>query len=189
MTSLDDDEVEGKTNTGSGYQYEYSHSEPSDENTERAMKVLRNTAAAHAFEICGRDHITIEDLPILLKIVLSSANKERVSVVKAMLVAKNVSSIIASELDTTRDVDIIHMVHTGYLVTKTGISKSHLHRILKELSALGLIDIYKTMAGSSHENVMIFKNEFDFVYEDPFQSLLEQTYHDSNTSADNEEQT
>ena len=185
MVSLDDDEVEGSTNSGgSGYQYQYSHSESSDENTERAMNILRNTAVAHAFEICGRNYITSEDLPILLKIVLSSANKERVSVVKAMLKAKNVSSIIAKELDTTRDVDISHMVHTGYLVAKTGISKSHLHRILKELSALDLIDIYKTITGSSHENVMVFKNDFDFVYEDAFQNLIEQTYNDSDITSD-----
>lgn len=188
MTSLNDEEVEGSTG-GSGYQYEYSHSDSSDENTERAMHVLENTAVAHAFELCGRNYITTEDLPIILKIVLSSANKERIKVIKTMLDAKNVSSIIANELDTTRDVDIEHLVHTSYLINKTGISKSPLHRILKELSVLGLIDIYKTTTGSSHENVMIFNKEFDFVYDDAFQELFDRTYRTEDIDTEKGEQT
>jgi hypothetical protein len=188
MTSLNDEEVEGSTG-GSGYQYEYSHSDSSDENTERAMHVLENTAVAHAFELCGRNYITTEDLPIILKIVLSSANKERIKVIKTMLDAKNVSSIIANELDTTRDVDIEHLVHTSYLINKTGISKSPLHRTLKELSVLGLIDIYKTTTGSSHENVMIFNKEFDFVYDDAFQELFDRTYRTEDIDTEKGEQT
>jgi hypothetical protein len=189
MSSLDDEEVKDSTG-GSGFQYEYSHSDSSDENPERAMHVLENAAIAHAFEIHGRDYITSEDLPILLKLVLSSANRERIKVIKAMLVAKDVSNIIENELATSRKVDIKYLVHTGYLIAHTGISKSPLHRILKELSVLGIIDIYKTIKGTSHENMMIFKEEFNFVYEDAFQKLLKDTYSpDEDTGVEDEEQT
>lgn len=177
MMSLDDPEAKDKTDAGSssGYQYEYAHSKPIIEKPKRASTVLRNIAIAHGFELYGRDYITPEDLPILVKIVLSSANSERINVVKALLRAPdNISGLIQSEVDTTRGVDLKHLVSTSYLVSKTGISKSQVHRIVTELGTLGLIDIYK--AGSNHENHMAFKKEFEWVYEEPFQTLLEQCY-------------
>ena len=79
-----------------------------------------------------------------------------------------------TEVDSTRAVNLKHLVSTTYLVSKTGISKSQIHRIVTELNTLGLIDIHK--AGSRHENHMVFKSEFDWVYERPFQDLLEKCY-------------
>ena len=125
----------------------------------------------------GRNYITDEDLPILVKIVLSSANRERISVIKALLLApKGISGLVPSELDTTRDVDLEHLVNTSYLVSRTGISKSQVHRIVTELEILELVDIYKVR--SSHQNHITFKEGSNWVYEEPFQNLLRQCYPD-----------
>lgn len=171
------DDDNDDSDVGSVYQYEYAHTNPIIEKPKRAATVLRNIAVAHGFELYGRDHITDEDLAILVKIVLSSANRERISVIKALLLApKGISGLVPAELDTTRDVDIDRLVSTSYLVGKTGISKSQVHRIVTELEILGLVDIYKV--GSSHQNHITFKDEFNWVYEDHFQILLKQCYPD-----------
>jgi hypothetical protein len=92
--------------------------------------------------------------------------------IKAMLRAKNVRSVIEQKLDTTNKVDMDHLVDTAYLVNKTKISKSEVHRIVKELNIWGLIDIYKTTSGKGHENQMILKSAFG----DEFQKFLEKSY-------------
>jgi hypothetical protein len=144
MTSLANsklkDSISGNDDddTGSGYQYEYAHSKPLIEKPKRPANVLRNIAISHSFELYGRDHITYEDLPILVKIVLSSANRERIAVIKTLLLApKGISGLIPSEFDTTRDIDINHLVGTNYLISKTGISQSQVQRIVTELEILG----------------------------------------------------
>jgi hypothetical protein len=91
-----------------------------------------------------------------------------------LLAPDNISGLVKSQLDTTREVDMKHLVGTNYLISNTGISKSQLHRIVSELETLGLVDIYK--AGSSHQNYIIFKRGFSWVYDKPFQDLLKKCY-------------
>lgn len=191
MVSLPESESKDKDYSNddigrSPYQYEYAHTNPIIEKPKRAATVLRNIAIAHGFELHGRDYITGEDLPILAKIVLSSANRERISVVKALLLApKGISGLIPSQIDTTRDVDVERLISTSYLIAKTGISKSQIHRIVTELEVLGLVDIYK--AGSSHQNHIVFKREFDWVYEKDFQDLLKKCHPSKSDTTEGEQ--
>jgi hypothetical protein len=59
--------------------YEYTYEQPIIENPSRANIVLYNIARAHAFEIHGRNYITLEDIPIVIKIALSTANRKSIS--------------------------------------------------------------------------------------------------------------
>jgi hypothetical protein len=110
------DKDEGSNNSNNivdnaGFLYEYGHSKPIIERPERATKILYNLARAHAFEVCGRHYITKEDLPMIIKIVLSAANRDRIAVIKSLLHAnKDLSGLVYAELNTTRDVDMKHVV-------------------------------------------------------------------------------
>jgi hypothetical protein len=66
----------------SKYEYEYGYEEPIEEEARRAGQVLYNVARAHAFEVCGRNHITEDDLIIPIKLALSAANRQRVRITK-----------------------------------------------------------------------------------------------------------
>jgi hypothetical protein len=52
--------------------YEYSYEQPIIENPSRANIILYNIARAHALEILGRNYITKEGIPIIIKIALST---------------------------------------------------------------------------------------------------------------------
>jgi hypothetical protein len=149
--------------TQNKYEYEYGYEEPIEEEARRAGQVLYNVARAHAFEVCGRNYITEDDLIIPIKFALSAANKLRVRITKLLLTARNTNGSFVNELDT------------NYIVSATRSSKSSVHRTMKELEILGLVDIGKTR-DSSHEHYIELKDEFKWVHEERFQALLERAY-------------
>jgi hypothetical protein len=51
---------------------EYGYGIPTIEEPDRAMQQLANLAKGHAL-LTGRNYVTIEDLPIIIKVVLSTA--------------------------------------------------------------------------------------------------------------------
>jgi hypothetical protein len=124
---------------------------------------LYNVARAHAFEVCGRNYITEDDLIIPIKFALSAANKLRVRITKLLLTARNTNGSFVNELDT------------NYIVSATRSSKSSVHRTMKELEILGLVDIGKTR-DSSHEHYIELKDEFKWAHKERFQALLERAY-------------
>jgi hypothetical protein len=143
----------------SRHEYEYGYEEPIEEEARRAGKILYNAARSHAFEICGRNYLTEDDLIIPIKFALSAANRLRVRIIKLLLTAKNTDGSFVNQLDTT------------YVMSATRSSKSSVHRIMKELEILGLVDIGKTR-DSSHENYIKLKEEFKWVRDKRFQKLL-----------------
>ena len=78
LTIEDDDGSGGEAVENNAICYEYSFEQPIIENPSRANMVLYNITRAHAFEIHGRNYITFEDIPIVIKIALSTANRNRV---------------------------------------------------------------------------------------------------------------
>jgi hypothetical protein len=64
---------ETKDSQGSDYAYTF----PTIEEPHRAITQLKNLARGHALSL-GRNYITMEDIPLLIKTVLSTASKERV---------------------------------------------------------------------------------------------------------------
>jgi hypothetical protein len=62
----------------------YGYSTPIKEDPSRAMTQLYNLAKGHALSQ-GRDYLTMEDIPLLIKVVLSTASIERVMVFDLLL--------------------------------------------------------------------------------------------------------
>jgi hypothetical protein len=151
--------VEDGIQKSSRFEYEYGYEEPIEEEARRAGRILYNVARAHAFEVCGRNYITEEDLIIPIKFALSAANRVRVRVAKLLLTTRMTDGTFINELDTT------------YIVHVTRTSKSSIQRTMKELQILGLVHIGKTR-DSSHENYIELKEGFKWVREERFQMLL-----------------
>jgi hypothetical protein len=97
----------------------YGYSTPMIEEPDRAMTQLLNLAKGHALSQ-GRNYLSLEDIPIIIKVVLSTASIERVLVFDLLLANKG--SVTASLLSRS-----------------LGISKSTALRTMAELTALKLV--------------------------------------------------
>jgi hypothetical protein len=108
-----------KGSQGSEYAYNYRRIEESD----RANRQLVNLARGHALSQ-GRNHITIDDVPLVTKVVLSTAPMERVAVFDLLL--KNGGSL---DVNTITD--------------GLRVSEPTARRTMTELFALELVDRQK----------------------------------------------
>jgi hypothetical protein len=132
---------------------DYSYSIPTIEEPGRAITQLRNLARGHALSK-GRNHITSEDIPIVIKVVLSTASIERATIFGVLIAAKGTltTSQITASLNIT--------AHTG-------------HRTMTELSALGLGDISSLTEQLNSEKKITLKPEFSWFLSEEFQRLRE----------------
>ena len=73
----------------------YGYSTPIIEDPDRAMTQLKNLAKGHALSQ-GRNYLSLEDIPLLIKVVLSTASIERVMVFDLLLANKG--TITTSQL-------------------------------------------------------------------------------------------
>ena len=108
-----------ETDDSQGSGYAYSVSQPEDPS--RAITVLSNLARGHAL-LTGRNYITVEDIPVVVKTVMSTAQIERVSLF---------SLLIANDVKLT----------TRNILESLNISKPIALRTMAELKAIGLVDI------------------------------------------------
>ena len=104
-----------------GSDYGYAVSQPED--PRRAITVLQNLARGHAL-LTGRNYISLEDIPIVTKTVLSTAQTERVSLFYLLL-------------DNGGDVS------TNDIVEYLGVSRPTAGRTMTELNAVGLVEEYE----------------------------------------------
>jgi hypothetical protein len=143
-----------------GYQYFVGPRE----DVKRTATVLKNLARGHAL-ITGRNYVTTDDIPIVVKTVLSTARIERVEALIALLDHNGVirSSELAEELE---------------------ISRSKAYRLMVELKAIGLVDVHLTglaeYIGNNPAQVKVMKlrvttesknGEFDWFLTDQFKKL------------------
>jgi hypothetical protein len=131
---------------------DYSYAPPIIENPDRAITCLRNLAIGHAF-ISGRSHITMEDIPILIKVVLSTAPVDRFKVFDLLLERQG-------ELNTRtllRDLDF---------------SRPTALRTMTELKVLGLVNMKKEDEEIPNSILSIkLKEEFDWFLSEEFKKL------------------
>lgn len=132
-----------------GSEYGYSPSLPED--PKRAADVLINVARGHAL-LYGRNYITLDDIPITIKVTLSTAQIERVSLFDLLLSHNGI-------LETT-DME-------EYL----SFSPPTIRRIMTEFKATRLVKV--EAVGSSHQQTMILKDEFKWFLSDEFNNLRE----------------
>jgi DNA-binding MarR family transcriptional regulator len=132
---------------------DYSYDIPTIEEPGRAITQLRNLASGHALST-GRNYITLEDIPIVIKVVLSTASIER-STIFDILIA-NKGSLTTSEITASLNIT----AHTA-------------HRTMTELSALGLVDVSKLTDKQNSEKKITLKDEFSWFLSEEFQALRE----------------
>jgi predicted transcriptional regulator len=140
-----------------GSNYAYSVTQP--ESPERAIEVLKNLARGHAL-LTGRNFITLEDISIVVKTVLSTANIDKVGVVYR-LIANN------GKL-TTKEIE-----------KSLNVSRPTALRNMVELKAIGLVDLEEEKVPASpgnppyNEKSITLKKEFDWLRGEEFQNLRE----------------
>ena len=132
-----------------GSDYGYNPSLPED--PKRAADILMNVARGHAL-LYGRNYVTIEDVPITIKIALSTAQIERVTLFDLLLNHKG--TLKTTEMEQ-------------YL----NFSPPTIRRIMTEFKAARLVDI--GTVGANHEQCMSLKEEFKWFLDDEFKILRE----------------
>ncbi len=129
---------------------DYNYQTAIIEQPDRAISQLRNLARGHAL-MQGRNWITIEDLPICIKVVLSTASLEKVNIFDLLI------------------------AHKGTLTTKIitdslNVTAPTARRIMAELKAVELVDL-KDIEIETEEKQIILKQEFDWFITDEFRDL------------------
>jgi hypothetical protein len=131
---------------------DYEYGTPSIEEPDRAIEQLRNLARGHALSQ-GRTHITKEDLPIPIKVVLSTASIERVNLFYLLLAhdGRLTTSIITDSLVVSPDTAV---------------------RTMTELMGTGLVDFVKKTNPNEQKEIEL-KDKFKWFLTDEFSKLRE----------------
>src|SRR5215204_164649 len=140
---------------------DYAYSTPYIENPKRAIQQLFNLARGHALSQ-GRNHITIEDdLPLIVKVVISgAASIERVRVFNTLLSKRGGCYMTVT--------DVLEATKTSDTTAK---------RVMAEFTALGLVDLIRLgerADGSPDPNTEIqikLRDGFGWFLTDEFRNL------------------
>jgi hypothetical protein len=143
----------------------YGYSTPTIEDPDRAMTQLLNLAKGHALSQ-GRNFLTLEDIPILIKVVLSTASIERVVIFDLLLSSRGTLT-------------------TSQITTGLKISKNTALKTMAQLKVLGLVegdmvDIedeeFTEEIGESNYNApksITLAKDFEWFLSEEFQGLRE----------------
>jgi hypothetical protein len=158
-------EIWSSKNTQHEY-LEYAYSFTQTEDPARAVTQLYNLARGHAL-LLGRNHITIEDIPIAVKVALSTASIERVAVMDLLLSKKGrlTLSKIAKALT---------------------MSKSTALKTMTEFAALKLVDMKDVEAEYNMTKEITLKPEFRWLLSEEFNNLRDGFTPVDNSDYDNE---
>ena len=131
---------------------DYNYATTKIEEPSRAITQLRNLARGHALTQ-GRTWITIQDLSVVIKTVLSTASLDRVNIFDLLIAHKGIltTKMIKESLNTNH--------HTA-------------HRIMRELEAVELVDV-KEPEYDTEEKEMILKEDFKWFLTEEFNKLRE----------------
>jgi len=131
---------------------DYAYATARIEEPTRAITQLRNLARGHALSQ-GRTFITIQDLPLPIKVVLSTASIDRTNIFRLLIAYKG-------KLTTT------------LIVKSLNTSPSTALRIMAELKAVELVDLKNTDT-QTEEREITLKSEFNWFLSEEFQELVE----------------
>jgi predicted transcriptional regulator len=137
---------------------DYGYTRPIIEDPSRAVTQLKNLARGHAL-LQGRNYLTRDDIPIVIKTVLSTASVERVFVFDKLLINDG-------KLTTTQI--------TGAL----NISSPTARRTMTELSILELVNMTEI---DEKEKKIKLKPEFEWFLSEEFKKLREEFVPTDNT--------
>lgn len=123
----------------------YTFLEPIIEVPKRATKYLYNLTRGYA--LCqGRNYIIEEDLAVIKPIVLSSAAKERVELLKLLI--KNKGEVTVKQMEEAR-----------------GVSSATAQKTMKLLAVLGLVDLVKVLGITKSVSAVRLKEHFRWILE------------------------
>jgi hypothetical protein len=128
----------------------YSPSLPEDPG--RAGEILFNLAKGHAL-LYGRNFITMEDIPVVVKTVLSTAQIDRVKILSLLLTNGQ------------------NWLSTSRVIESFSISPQTARRRMREFIVIGLADEEK--AGSRHEMAIKLKPKFSWFLGEEFKQICE----------------
>lgn len=140
-----------------GSNYDYHHSQPED--PARAMEVLKNIARGHAL-LLGRNYITLEDIPIVIKTALSTALIDRVGLLYSLIENKGTMT-------------------TEQVTVALKVSKKTALRYMTEFWVVGLVNILEkdvkgTVNNPPYKTKSIeLKSEFNWLLDKDFKKLSE----------------
>ena len=140
----------GDTSDSQGLDYAYALAMVEDPS--RAITQLMNLARGHALSQ-GRNYITIQDIPLIIKVVFSTASHERVRIFELLIEhqGKLSTSIITDSLNT---------------------SNNTAKRTMAEFKAVGLVTVRNlTGYSGSPEKQIMLKEEFDWFLSEDFSSV------------------
>src|SRR5919202_43133 len=128
----------------------YSPSLP--EHPQRAAEILFNLAKGHAL-LYGRNYVTMEDIAIVIKTVLSTAQIDRVKLFSLLLANKG------------------RPLFTSDIIKSLNISPKTARRKMVEFRVIGLVD--DEYSGSSHELYIQLKPVFNWFLSEEFDKIRE----------------
>jgi len=142
-----------ETKDSQGSDYAYSVSQPEDPS--RAMTVLYNLARGHAL-LTGRNYITKEqDIPIIIKTVLSTAQIERVSLFSLLIANKG-------------------KITTPQIIEFLNVSRPTALRTMSEFRAIGLVDEQEIIVNGNKIKQITLDPKFAWFLSDEFEKLREE---------------
>jgi DNA-binding Lrp family transcriptional regulator len=131
---------------------EYSYSFTQTEDPTRATTQLYNITRGHAL-LEGRNHISLQkDLPIAIKVALSTASIERVAVID-LLLANNGQATLSE------------------IASSFAMSKSTALKTMTELTALKVVDMETTEISYNKTIKIMLKPEFGWLFGEEFKKL------------------
>lgn len=136
---------------------DYAYSIPIIEERDRAATQLYNLARGHGLSQ-GRNYITIEDIPLVIKVVLSTASIERVKVFDLLLRCEG-------------------RLSTSQITKALSISNPTARRTMAEFKGLGIVDMdgieTEEHVYDNTEKSMTLKPEFKWFLSEEFRRLRE----------------
>ena len=130
---------------------EFIHGLPTIENPSRAVQQLYNLARGHALSY-GRNYITMEDISLLLKVVLSTGSIERVLILDLLIAHKG--TLITSQITAAMR-----------------ISNNSAKRTMTEFKGLELVTMDRVGDNSNSEYKIILNSKFNWFLTDEFKNL------------------
>lgn len=147
---------------------EYSYSISQREVPHRAITALLNLARGHAL-LVGRNYVTLDDVPIVIKTILDSAQIERVSMFSLLMAYKGV-------LNTSQVVDSLRM------------SRNTALRTMAEFHAIGLVDMedYQQTGQNNNSKRITINPRFEwFINDSVIKKILPYTTYDVHVGVNN----
>lgn len=142
---------------------DYSYSISPREVPRRAISCLKNLAKGHAL-LSGRNYITLDDIPMIIKTALDTASIERVSMF-SLLTANN------------------GVLTTDQILNSLKVSRPTALRTMAEFNAIGLVDVedFHEQGQNNLSKRIVLNPRFSWFLSDPMiKKIIPHTYTNSN---------